>query len=302
MFHLYFAGNVDKSIDDFLAELKLARLYSQLNDRKCIDYWNEYETKGDLFIDSGAWTAHTKGTEVDIDEYIDYINSMDEKLHIYAELDKIPGVYKKPKSKEELLHAPEYSWKNYLYMRERVKSPEKLLPIFHQGEDYKWLSLMLETTFGRKHIPYIGISPANDSSLKYKKIFIENCFKVIHQSSNPNVKTHAFGMTSWDVLEAFPFYSADSTRWIWQSMLGNIMTPYGVYYVSRRGEEYNYNLYKMGTNAIKKFESYIRQYGFELEELKDDYNARMKLNAIHLKWWCETYTYKGAKVYKKKLF
>ena len=164
MFDLYFAGAKNKFADKYLLEHSANRLQSQLLDRRNILDWVEKKSdKSKLFIDSGAYSAYTKGVIIAVDDYIEYLNSITDKCTIFAQLDTIPGQMGKPKTKEERLNAPKLSWDNYLYMRSRLSEPEKLVPIFHQGEDYKWLWNMLEWVDGNgKHIPYIGISPAID--------------------------------------------------------------------------------------------------------------------------------------------
>ena len=56
-----------------------------------------------ISIDSGAFSVHTKGIELDVDEYINYINSIDDDIHIFAQVDKIPGEFGKEKTKEQIL-------------------------------------------------------------------------------------------------------------------------------------------------------------------------------------------------------
>ena len=152
-FNIYFAGNHANATDDFFMKRQANRLFNQLFERKSIG--EKYlrhklevpDTKAKLFVDSSAFSAHTLGSEVDIDSYIEYVNANQGMFDCIAELDKIPGEFRKPKTREQLLEAPEISWNNYLYMRDRVIDNDKLLPIFHMGEDFKWLELMLETTF-----------------------------------------------------------------------------------------------------------------------------------------------------------
>lgn len=302
-FDLYFAGSRTPGADDWLAANKCCRLFSQLNDKKAIAAWNEYEVRGKLFVDSGAHSAHTQGIEIPVDDYIQYVNDLDEYISIFAQLDKIPGMYRKPKTIEDWVTAPELSWKNYLYMRERVKSPDKLIPVFHQGENFKWLNTMLETTFeGGKHIPYIGLSPRGDVSVKDKRAFIDKSFNIILKSSNPRVKVHAFGMTSLDVLEMFPFYSADSTTWLLIAAMGQILTPWGLIYVSSKGTADPLHIKNQPVLARDKILSYIKDKGFTLDQIQEDYAARMLVNAMYLKNWADNYVYKGTKPAKKSLF
>lgn len=304
-FDLYFAGTGPSSVVDFKFENGTNQLLSQLNERSSINKWIENMRKTNhiskLFIDSGAWSAHSVGKEVDVDDYIKFLNKYDEYFYIFAQVDKIPGKFRQIKTKEELLEAPDLSWKNYLYMKDKVKSRDKLLPVFHQGEDFKWLENMLEYTHEDtgKHISYIGISPANDSSIQGKLVFVNKCFEIIKKSSNPNVKTHAFGMTSLDILEQYPFTSADSTSYIMCAVNGGIMTEYGVVVLSDRRMTKNNGLF---LNDKTRLTELANRYGFSIEELAESAYNRMLYNIKFLLDWCENYKYKPPKVNKNKLF
>lgn len=298
-FDLYFAGGQNRMLYDWLAQNNGCKLFSQVSDRSDIEYWCSKDS-GKLFIDSGAYTVYTKNIDLDVDEYIKYINSIDEHLTIFAQVDKIPGVYGQPKTKEQILEAPELSWKNYCYMRERVKSPDKLLPIFHRRENWKYLHQMLETTFDGKHIPYIGLATTTDSTVKEKEEWFNKCFDIIKKSSNPNVKTHAFGMTSLRLLEQYPFTSADSTSWIMVGANGNIMTPFGLMTVSdSQSHLKNHISNNIGEEKLKK---YLQSIGIELYLVKTDYKYRMLANLIYLKNWADNYVYKCSSINRKKLF
>ena len=174
-------------------------------------------------------------------------------------------------------------------MRQHIEEVNKLLPIFHQGEDFKWLRNMLEYKDSEgKHIEYIGISPANDSHINGKIAFMDKVFKIIGNSSNPNVKTHAFGMTSLYLLERYPFWSADSAGWVKKA-------AYGFVYIPKPNivpGEISYTLIGFGTrtNSLDHFvnqdditKKYIREYiesiGYKL--LSSEYkNSQSKLHMI----------------------
>jgi hypothetical protein len=298
-FDLYFAGCQNRMLYDWLAQNNGCKLFSQVSERPDIEYWCSKDS-GKLFIDSGAYSVYTKNIDLDVDEYIDYINSIDKHLTIFAQVDKLPGVYGQPKTKEQILEAPELSWQNYCYMRKYVKSPDKLLPIFHRRENWKYLHQILETTFDGKHIPYIGLAATTDSTVKEKEEWFDKCFDIIKKSSNPNVKTHAFGMTSLRLLERYPFTSADSTSWIMVGANGNIMTPFGLMTVSdSQAHLKNHISNNIGEEKLKK---YLQSIGIELELVKTDYKYRMLANLIYLKNWADNYVYKGSKITRKKLF
>lgn len=301
-FDLYFAGARNKVADEYLLKIGANRLQSQLIDRTNIDIWCKNKNSvSKLFVDSGAYTAYTKGISVDADDYIKYLNSITDSLTIFAQLDKIPGMFNRPKTKQEMYEAPIKSWENYLYMRSRLKEPKKLLPIFHQGEDFKHLINMLEwTDENGEHIPYIGVSPALD--LPGIENFLDISFDIIKNSSNSNVKTHAFGMTRLDILEKYPYTSADSTSWKLCAAMGSIYTPWGTIYVSERGKYSKDYIFNQSKDAVSNIEKYINEQGFSIEDVaKYDY-IRYIININYLVNWAKNYKFIGKPHNKKALF
>lgn len=297
---IYMAGSTFKELNEWLQQKGYNKLLSQENDRKEIANWVTARRAGGpavnskLFIDSGAFSAHTKGIDIDVDEYIDYLNRNEDALTIYAQVDKIPGEFGKEKTREQKLEAPKLSWENYLYMAPKLKNKDKLLPIFHQHEDWKWLHNMLEyTDENGNHIPYIGISPANDVPVKQKKVWLDKAFSIIAKSSNPNVKTHAFGMTSLDLLEFYPFTSADSTSWIMTAVTGSIFSEHGVILLSsvskNNPKHFNFRP-KKEQEVLKK---YFESKGYTLEGLMEDYKQREYWNIEYMNDWARNYVYKG---------
>ena len=305
-FNLYFAGGHTPTSDEFMMNLGGNRLYTQSYERKIGERWmSKIKETGKplkLFVDSSAFSAHTKGLKVDIDEYLDYVNTNAGMFSCVAELDEIPGEFRKPKTREQMLAAPQKSWDNYLYMRERIYDPNVLLPIFHQGEDWKWLHKMLAETFeGGKHIPYIGISPANDVTTAYKDRWMEQVFRVIRDSPNPEVKTHAFGMTALKQLNLHPFYSADSTTAVLTGAMGGILTDFGPVDLSIKSggvQALNYGPRKIKDNV----ESLLAELGHTIEDAANDHQVRAFYNIKFLIDWANNYEFVGIAHKQKKLF
>ena len=202
IFDLFLASFDDNKIIGDAWKNDWPLLYSQINNRGVLMKRFDAPTNGKLLVDSGAHSAHTKGIQLDLEEYIGFSNEHMDKITLYVQVDKIPGVYLMPKTPKDFTEAPELSWENYLYMREKSKDPDKLIPVFHMGEDMKWLRNMCDYRFSDgSHIPYIGLSPRGDVSLQAKYDFSAECFGVIQSSTNPKIKTHAFGATSLEMLE-----------------------------------------------------------------------------------------------------
>lgn len=300
-FDLYFAGAKNKVADAYLLKKGANRLCSQLIDRRnIIDWVNIKQDSSKLFIDSGAYTAYTQGIKIDVDNYIEYLNSITDKCTIFAQVDTIPGQMNKPKTREEILTAPRLSWENYLYMREKLLEPKKLIPIFHQGEDYVWLWNMLEWTDNEgNHIPYIGISPAVD--VPGLEDFLNTSFDIIEKSSNPNVKTHAFGMTRLKILETYPYTSADSTSWKLCAAMGRIYTPWGICDVSIPRLKNKTHILNQPDEASSKVKDYVESLGFSFDDVANHDYVRYIINIEYLMNWSENYKFKG-RCKMKKLF
>ena len=226
-----FSGSITQLMGDYLVKFRelgkfepIDVLVSQL-DRSGVNTMLGNIDRGiakSLFIDSGAYSIHSQGFEkvskgrfstVDefIDEYIEYVNNLDDKIIAVAQVDHIPGVFKQAKKPEDFVESAKLSWDNFLYMYPKLKSPEKLIAVFHQGESFEHLQNMLDwRDENNKPLSYIGISPSNDRAVADKDIYLRDVYNFIAKSSNPGVHTHLFGYTSLPGLSKFPWFSCDS--------------------------------------------------------------------------------------------
>lgn len=311
---LYYASMNDSKIAPWFYENDCPLLYSQINDRGTLKrrFSEPPKTNGNLFVDSGAHSAHTKGIKLDVDEYIGFVNDNIDKITIYVQVDKIPGVYRKPKTVKDWLEAPAMSWENYKYMHDRSKDPSKLVSVFHQGEDFKWLRNMCDYEFedGTK-IPYIGLSPRGDVSLDAKYDFCARCFSVIQSSSNPHVKTHAFGATSLKMLEKLPFYSADSTTWVLVAAFGQVWVPSTLFGDSEnvgvklgiseenKAHPTSTQVYWYENKEIRdKLDEYFDSIGTSAEKLSKSHSERSLASAKFCQNWVKNYQYSGLKDFR----
>lgn len=306
-FNLYLAGSYARECDDKMMEIGTNRLGSQLNDRKLLKMWAEYckdnNVHRKIFVDSGAFSAFTRRQVVDLDDYVNFVNSYKGMFEVIVQLDKIPSEPGKKRTLEQIEESAELSWENFLYMVTVVHDWRKVVPVFHNGEKFTHLQRMLEHRFeDGTPIDYIGISPGHFLSVKDKQHWIEQCFRVIKASSNPNVKVHAFGMTSLNVLEQYPFHSADSTSWLMTSATGQIMTPWGNVSMSDKRTDMPDHFDHMPKEIKDQIEEFVNKYGHTTEECRTDYKARGMINLQYLTDWAKNYVYKGTNRYQKRLF
>lgn len=171
-----------------------------------------------FFLDSGAYSAWSRGTEIDLDEYIAFIKTNIEVIEVYACLDCIPGVPGRSATSKERYDAAELTWKNYLYMKSEGLDP---LPVFHYGEDFKFLDRMLE--YG---CDYIGIGGLVGIPSDKRRAWLDRLFvRITDDKGMPIVKTHGFGMTSVPLIFRYPWFSVDSTTWIKITANGAVYLP-----------------------------------------------------------------------------
>jgi len=199
---LYFAGAECKSYTDAIKkaggkDILYSFFYLLKQHRKKIDEFIDFakDSEKEIFLDSGGFTAHTRGVEINIQDYIDFIKK--NKIKVYANLDVI-GDHKK-------------SMVNQSIMERAGLSP---LPVFHYGTDYSELELLC------KKYNYIALGGLVPITLKKDvlKNHLNKCFAI----TKNKVKCHGFGMTNKTLLKVYPFYSVDSTSWLGGAMRAEI--------------------------------------------------------------------------------
>jgi len=292
-FNLFFAGSQNQLAESYLMNKGCNRLLSYWNDKSLITKWVEFKKQNPdctnkLFIDCGAYTAYTTGVVIDIDTYLNYINDIIDYVDIVASLDVIGS--------DICLDADKKTYENYLYMKNHIKNKHKLLPTYHQKDNPDYLIKYLQDT----DIDYIALGGLVGSNKKDLCSFFDGCYSVIKEY-RPDIKVHAFGMTSRFVLQKYPFTSADSTGWIMTAANGCIMSPWGILNVSNKQTSEADNFYAQPEIIQNKIEAYVKECGFTMEEISSDYKPRTLVNIQYLKSFQDSHIPK-LKSLNKKLF
>lgn len=292
---LYFAGA--EAFKPIVVNEKVNLLISYYYAREKFESFVEnFDLTGrKIFVDSGAFTAWTKHVQIDVDEYCTWINKYRDCLSLFGQVDSIPGDIDATPTLSQVKEAAQKTWENYLYMRQRVDRPEGLLYTFHVGEPFEYLKQALEwRDEDGNPIPYIAFGGMVRKTYSQKKNFLDRCFSIIKQSSNPNVKVHAFGMTAFDLLEDYPIESADSTSWIMTGANGGISTDAGVVSISSQQSNLPDHYSHLPEEHLIKFKDDVARYGFDIDTLANDYKSRL---IYHLRYFGE----KAANIPKKTI-
>lgn len=177
--------------------LRILVSYHYYKDEDLRGLFEQYfkETMPEIFMDSGAYSAATQKTTIDIAAYADYLDKYKDMLSVLAGLDVIGDA--------------EATYKNQQYLMKRGLD---VLPTFHVGEDFSWLERYISD--GHKYIALGGMVPY---SMQRGKLFhwLSQCYAIFDRqwAAGKPVVFHGFGMTSWDLIKAFPWYSVDSSSW-----------------------------------------------------------------------------------------
>lgn len=250
-------GCGNKSVEQTLRNNECYRLLSWVNEKKVIEERaaNGYMT----FVDSGAFSAYTKGINVDINDYIGWINRWSPYLERYCCLDVIPS------DKVSVQESAKQTWKNYQYMKTKVTDPSKLVYCFHVGEDITYLLQALKSG-----IDFIALGGLAKKGKKQREEFLELVEPIFEEYSHVHV--HVFGMGSMPIIQRFKFIdSSDSTTPFFPAKHGRIQTDScgNVYFGEdvdneKHSKEAFVNMLPSHKMLI---EQEVRQRGFTIEDM-----------------------------------
>lgn len=168
--------------------------------KKCFAHYDK--TNIDLFLDSGAYTAMTKGLPVKLHEYISFIRKHGHRFKLIAALDDI--------------ESPERTLDNFMDMSYYLPDVP-LVPTYHYGEPQYYL----EQYAGMSDYMAIGGLVGRNSSEIAKMTaprliqFAKQC-SYLARKINPRIKIHLFGVGIEQVIRQVAKYveSVDTTQWL----------------------------------------------------------------------------------------
>lgn len=240
------------------------------------------DNKGMIMVDSGAFTVWTKGKEIDIDEYSDWIKENIEYADYFVSLDVIPGSLSRPcTSYTEKQESAGKSLKNYFKMVRKGIPPEKLIHVLHFGDDMKWADRSQD-------MPFIGFGGLVGQNPAIRKEWLSSFTKkLIDKEGYPVNKWHVFGVTDQDILLSAPFYSADSAGWLRKAVTGSIDIWNGSKFLTTRichevkdGTNHFFNLPEKQKQKMKEI---IESYGFTMEQIQEK-NPVMRIGFNIVNW------------------
>lgn len=221
-----------------------------------------------VFLDSGAFSAYTKGINVDIDAYCRYIQehqdiiAKDEGTLCASVLDGIGD--------------PLLTWQHQRYMEKQGVQP---LPCFHFGEDERYLEWYIQ------NYDYITLGGMVGHSKRDLIVWLDRIWDryLTNGSGRPCIRVHGFGLTSGILVARYPWHSVDSSAWVQSAQNGSIvLLPEGRNIAvsqqspSRKVEGQHYAT--LTEPEKKKIREKLMTHGIDLERLQETYLARWAYN------------------------
>lgn len=180
---------------------------------------------GQHFFDSGAftlekharkWAKETGNSKWDyfdlpesyafLDSYAEFVKEHQLGIDHYANVDVIGN--------------PELTYRNQRYLEERGLRP---VPAIHYGTDVAWLKRYIDD--GHDYVAVGGL--IGRINKEATRSWLDQCFSMMCDSSGmPVIKCHGFGMTTFNAMLRYPWYSVDSTSWFRFAMMGLIFVPH----------------------------------------------------------------------------
>lgn len=150
----------------------------------------------------------TKKYKAYVDGYAAFVKKYPGTIDLYSNMDVIPN--------------PELTWRNQLYLENTHGL--KPIPVVHYRTDLKWLKKYMDR--GHKIISLGGlVGSAKQSEARH---WIDACFDMACDGPGrlPQVRIHGFGITSYNLMIRYPWWSVDSSSWAKAGAFGKIFVPH----------------------------------------------------------------------------
>jgi len=212
-------------------------------------------------LDSGAYTAMSKGKKVDIDAYAEYVKQNSDIFDYAINLDSIGNAKK--------------SYENWVYLR---KKGVNVIPVFHIGTDERYLERYCKKT------DYIMLGAIASMASRLRKISLDRIWKkyLLDSEGLPTHRVHGLGLTVNDIVLRYPWYSVDSARMALTAGNGMIFLPT----ISFQNGQPVFNYEKLfsikisnqSNTTVKQFDSFVRLP----KGIRDIYNTLFEENGYKL--------------------
>jgi hypothetical protein len=235
--------------------------------------------KHQLFMDSGAFSMFTLGIGVDLDAYGRYLRDASDYIEVASNVDAIGA------GKERI------SYENQKYL-ESLHLPVPVCPVHHARDDDAWLVRYIDEGY-----PYIFLGGMVPESTPYLIEWLDRIWDkyLALPDGSARVKVHGFGLTTFELMERYPWFSVDSTSWVQIAMFGSIIYP-----VNGKPRTLTFSSSSPAAKVVDKsywtldaltraeIDKVLTAEGFDPQDLASSYGWRDKWNIRFYRRYMET--------------
>lgn len=239
--------------------------YHYVHKKPFVDLMRQNGAK--VFLDSGAFSAHTLGVSIDLPGYCKYIQEnqdilrVDDGIVMASVLDGIGDA--------------QQTYDNQRHMEYLGVRP---LPCFHSGEDSRYLDWYVQ------NYEYITLGGMVGATTDQLIVWLDRIWEhhLTDGSGRARLKVHGFGITAVPIMERYPWHSVDSSSWLQSANFGSIVTPeFGPISVSEKSPSRftaGQHIDTMRGIEREKLKEVITTQGYDLNRLATEYAARWAYN------------------------
>lgn len=245
----------------------------------------------ECMLDSGAFTAFTKGHKVELDDliatYDDTMRKLNPKIQVWLiNLDVIPGSFGAVATPTQVDEALDRSDKNFKVLKKRYGA--RVLPVFHQTEPNSRLKAVVDMN------DFVAMGFRQDFAEEHRIRCAEESLEYAHSKG---VLVHGLATTGYKMLSRAPFDTVDSATWLYIAAMG------GISYVSEQGTldsiavsqespqqrtlraHYRTLPHEEQAFILKR----ITEAGTNLTEVESDLSYRILFNAHQMREWLKNF-------------
>ena len=222
-----------------------------------------------MFLDSGAFSAHTQKKTIAIESYAGFINQHGEHFSVVANLDDIGDTGPK-------------SWAN-------LKALESMgcdaFPVFHYQDDIAYLKKMIDGGY-----PFIALGGLVGSSRVILRNWLDEMWGkyLTKPDGTPRLHVHGFGLTDFELMSRYPWYSIDSSSWVMTGNFGGCVffEKSKLFKVTFSDESPNkkdldsWHYSQLNEPQKKVIDKWLEPMGVTAQQCAEHYSFRWLVNAI----------------------
>jgi len=237
-------------------------------------------------VDSGAFTAWSKGKEVRREALIDFYNRTQDEYgdafdFTFVSLDRIPGRQGMERTAEDYRVAADDTVRNYEAMRREVRGYVK--PVYHNGDPERVLRAYDDA-------PYISLSASQDMAYAEREAWVSET-----AASMSTRQLHGLAMTGTRMLRTARWHSVDSASWVLWAGMGAIalLRPTGALKLlacsaeSPRNKHFEQHLSTLSPIARDRVIADLEAEGITEEEVRTNSITRARYNIWTFKRACD---------------